>query len=178
MRNLISIPSPMPSSPLVENLKKYFLLGGLPETVARWVNERDSGQIDSILYSIIQAYERDFAKHPEPREYPKLMQIWHSLPSQLARENKKFFYQLVREGARAREYEDALHWLVRQRWSRKSPAAPNLHRLCQPMRNCPPSSCTQPMWRCSGGWRSLIIPRSFTPHACLPSLRERVPRRT
>jgi len=98
--------------PLVENLKKYFLLGGMPEAVARWVNERDSGQIDSILYSIIQAYERDFAKHPEPREYPKLIQIWHSLPSQLAKENKKFFYQLVRQGARAREYEDALHWLV------------------------------------------------------------------
>jgi uncharacterized protein len=99
-------------TPLVENLKKYFLLGGLPETIARWVNERDSGQIDSILYSIIQAYERDFAKHPEPREYPKLIQIWHSLPSQLAKENKKFFYQLVRQGARAREYEDALQWLV------------------------------------------------------------------
>jgi len=99
-------------APLIENLKKYFLLGGMPEAVARWVNERDSGQIDSILWSIIQAYERDFAKHPEPREYPKLIQIWHSLPSQLAKENKKFFYQLVRQGARAREYEDALHWLV------------------------------------------------------------------
>ena len=99
-------------NPLVENLKKYFLIGGMPEAMARWVNEKHSGQIDGILWSIIQAYERDFAKHPEPREYPKLMHIWHSLPSQLARENKKFLYQLVKQGARAREYEDALHWLV------------------------------------------------------------------
>jgi predicted AAA+ superfamily ATPase len=99
-------------APLVEHLKRYFLMGGLPEAVARWVNERDSGQIDSILYAILQAYEHDFAKHPEPRQYPKLIQIWRSIPSQLAKENKKFFYQLVREGARAREYEDALHWLV------------------------------------------------------------------
>ncbi len=99
-------------TPLVEHLKRYFIMGGMPEAVARWVNERDSSQIDSILYAIIQAYERDFAKHPEPREYPKLIQIWRSLPSQLAKENKKFFYQLVRGGARAREYEDALQWLV------------------------------------------------------------------
>ena len=99
-------------TPLVEHLKKYFLMGGMPEVVARWVKERDSGQIDSLLYAIIQAYEHDFAKHPEQREYPKLLQIWHSLPSQLAKENKKFFYQPVRSGARAREYENALHWLV------------------------------------------------------------------
>lgn len=99
-------------NPLVEHFKKYFLLGGMPEVLARWVTDRDSGSIDSILWSIIQAYERDFAKHPEPREYPKLMHIWHSLPSQLARENKKFLYQLVKQGARAREYEAALNWLV------------------------------------------------------------------
>ncbi len=99
-------------NPLVENLKKYFLVGGLPESMDRWVTGRDSGQIDSIIWSIIQAYERDFAKYPEAREYPKLMHIWHSLPSQLAKENKKFLYQLVKQGARAREYEDALLWLV------------------------------------------------------------------
>lgn len=99
-------------TPLIDNLNRYFITGGMPEAVSRWVKERDSGQIDSILFAIIQAYERDFAKHPEPREYPKLIHIWHSLPSQLAKENKKFFYNLVRKGARAREYEDALHWLI------------------------------------------------------------------
>lgn len=107
--------SPIPEAffnPLLEHLKKYFLLGGMPESLSRWVEQRDSGQIESILYSIIQSHERDFAKHPLPKEYPKIIQIWHSLPSQLAKENKKFFYQLVRQGARAREYEDALQWLV------------------------------------------------------------------
>ena len=99
-------------NPLVDHLKRYFTMGGLPEVVSRWVNERDSGQIDGVLYAILQAYERDFAKHPEARVYPKLIQIWQSLPSQLAKENKKFFYQLVREGARAREYEDGVRWLV------------------------------------------------------------------
>ena len=99
-------------NPLVDHLKRYFIMGGLPEVVSRWVNERDSGQIDAVLYAILQAYERDFAKHPQVREYPKLIQIWQSLPSQLAKENKKFLYQLVREGARAREYEDAVRWLV------------------------------------------------------------------
>ena len=109
--DLEPIPAPF-FTPLVEHLKRYFLMGGMPEAVFRWVNERNSGQIDSILNAILQGYERDFTKHPEPREYPKLIQIWRSLPSQLAKENKKFFYNLVRGGARAREYEDALHWLV------------------------------------------------------------------
>jgi hypothetical protein len=99
-------------NPLLDHFKKYILLGGMPEVVSRWVIERKSESIDSILWSIVQAYERDFAKHPEPREYPKLMHIWHSLPSQLSRENKKFLYQLVKQGARAREYENALYWLV------------------------------------------------------------------
>ena len=90
-------------------------MGGLPEAISRRVDERDSGHIDSFLYAIIQAYEHDFEKHPEVRAYPKLVQIWRSLPSQLAKENKRFFYQLVREGARAREYEDALQWLLHTR---------------------------------------------------------------
>lgn len=148
----------------IENLKKYFLIGGLPEAVNRWANERDSGSIDSILYSIIQAYEHDFAKHPELREYPKLMQIWHSLPSQLAKENKKFFYQLVRKGAR--EYEDALQWLVSSQVVTKV------------------SRCTKPALPLSvfklypadvallRRLVNLIILHSFIPHVCLQSLRE------
>ena len=64
------------------------------------------------LADIIGAYERDFAKHPDVSEFPKISMIWKSIPSQLARENKKFIYKAVKEGARAREYEDALQWLV------------------------------------------------------------------
>ena len=68
--------------------------------------------MQSALSNIIGAYERDFAKHPDIKEFPKISMIWQSIPSQLARENKKFIYKVVKEGARAREYEDALQWLV------------------------------------------------------------------
>ena len=68
--------------------------------------------MQEALSGIIGAYERDFAKHPNVSEFPKISMIWKSIPSQLARENKKFIYKVVKEGARAREYEDALQWLV------------------------------------------------------------------
>ena len=68
--------------------------------------------MQEALSGIIGAYERDFAKHPNISEFPKISMIWKSIPSQLARENKKFIYKVVKEGARAREYEDALQWLV------------------------------------------------------------------
>ena len=68
--------------------------------------------MQNALFNILNAYERDFAKHPNVKEFPKISMIWNSIPSQLARENKKFLYKVVKEGARAREYEDALQWLV------------------------------------------------------------------
>ena len=68
--------------------------------------------MQEALSGILGAYERDFAKHPNLSEFPKISMIWQSIPSQLARENKKFIYKVVKEGARAREYEDALQWLV------------------------------------------------------------------
>jgi hypothetical protein len=67
--------------------------------------------MQQVLSNILGAYERDFAKHPDPKDFPKLSLIWKSIPSQLARENKKFIYKAIKEGARAREYEDALQWL-------------------------------------------------------------------
>ncbi len=99
-------------NPLAEKLKIYFITGGMPEVVGRWVETQSVGQVQETLQNIINAYERDFMKHPEPREFPKISRVWNSLPSQLARENKKFLYNVVKEGARAREYEDALEWLV------------------------------------------------------------------
>ncbi len=113
--NQIEEIAPLPEAffnPLSEKLKMYFVTGGMPEVVSRWLETKSVGQIQSVLMDIINAYERDFMKHPETKEYPKLSRIWHSLPSQLARENKKFLYNVVKEGARAREYEDALEWLV------------------------------------------------------------------
>ncbi len=77
-----------------------------------WTKERDMEAMQSALSNIIGAYERDFAKHPDIKKFPKISMIWQSIPSQLARENKKFIYKVVKEGARAREYEDALQWLV------------------------------------------------------------------
>lgn len=99
-------------NPLYEKLKMYYVTGGMPEPVAMWTEDRDVEAMQSALSNIIGAYERDFGKHPDVKEFPKISMIWKSIPSQLARENKKFIYKVVKEGARAREYEDALQWLV------------------------------------------------------------------
>ena len=99
-------------NPLCEKLKMYYVTGGMPESVALWTEERDVEAMQNALFNILNAYERDFAKHPNVKEFPKISMIWNSIPSQLARENKKFLYKVVKEGARAREYEDALQWLV------------------------------------------------------------------
>lgn len=99
-------------NPLYEKMKMYYVTGGMPEPVAMWTKERDVDAMQSALSNIIGAYERDFAKHPDVKEFPKISMIWRSVPFQLARENKKFIYKAVKEGARAREYEDALQWLV------------------------------------------------------------------
>lgn len=98
-------------NPLYEKLKMYFVTGGMPESVRSWTQDRDVELMQQILSNILGAYERDFAKHPDPKDFPKISLIWKSVPSQLARENKKFIYKVVKEGARAREYEDALQWL-------------------------------------------------------------------
>ena len=99
-------------NPLYEKLKMYYVTGGMPEPVLMWTEARDVSAMQEALSGIIGAYERDFAKHPNISEFPKISMIWKSIPSQLARENKKFIYKVVKEGARAREYEDALQWLV------------------------------------------------------------------
>ncbi len=113
LRNVDTI-APIPDAfynPLYEKLKMYFVTGGMPEAVRAWTEDRDIELVQRTLYNILNAYERDFAKHAEHKDFPKLSLIWKSIPSQLARENKKFLYRVVKEGARAREYEDALQWL-------------------------------------------------------------------
>ena len=99
-------------NPLYEKLKMYYVTGGMPEPVLLWTEARDVAAMQEALSGIIGAYERDFAKHPDISEFPKISLIWKSIPFQLARENKKFIYKIIKEGARAREYEDALQWLV------------------------------------------------------------------
>lgn len=99
-------------NPLCEKLKMYYVTGGMPEPLKMWAEARDVEAMQTALLNIIGAYERDFAKHPATKEFPKISLLWKSIPSQLSRENKKFIYKAVKEGARAREYEDALQWLV------------------------------------------------------------------
>jgi len=113
LNNINSI-EPIPDAffnPLCEKLKMYFITGGMPESVRSWAEDQDVELMQQALSNILGAYERDFAKHLEPKDFPKISMIWKSIPSQLARENKKFIYNAVKEGARAREYEDALQWL-------------------------------------------------------------------
>lgn len=111
----IEVIEPIPDAffqPLYEKLKMYYVTGGMPEAVLLWTEAKDVSAMQEALANILAAYERDFAKHPHVSEFPKISMIWRSIPSQLARENKKFLYRVVKDGARAREYEDALQWLV------------------------------------------------------------------
>ena len=96
---------------LEEKLKAYFIIGGMPEAVQVWVNEKNIELVERVQQNILKAYESDFSKHTQNNEANKISLIWNSIPSQLAKENKKFLYQTIKEGARAREYEGALNWL-------------------------------------------------------------------
>jgi len=96
---------------LVEKLKMYFICGGMPEAVVALLEKQDTEKTQQVLQNIVNAYALDFSKHAENKEIPKLNYLWSSIPSQLARDNKKFLYQAVKQGARSREYEDALLWL-------------------------------------------------------------------
>lgn len=109
------------SGPLTEKLKMYYVIGGMPEAVKVWTEDGDIREVDRVQSDILEAYEHDFAKHAEPFDVPKIRLIWNSLPSQLARENKKFLYSVVKKSARAREYENALNWLVNADLVKKVP---------------------------------------------------------
>jgi len=96
---------------LVEKFKMYFISGGMPEAVVALLDKHDVELTQQVLKNILSAYTLDFSKHIQNKDIPKINYVWSSIPSQLARENKKFLYQSVKPGARARDYEDALLWL-------------------------------------------------------------------
>lgn len=96
---------------LTAYLKKYFVIGGMPAAVAKWLETNDYYDVDDVQRKLVISYQNDFSKHAPRQIVEKIRYVWDSIPSQLAKENKKFVYGLVREGARAREYEDALLWL-------------------------------------------------------------------
>lgn len=97
---------------LIDSLKHYYFVGGMPEAVLSFADEKDFDEVRRIQKRILEAYEQDFSKHAPNESVPKLRMIWNSIPSQLAKENKKFIYGLVREGARAKDYESAMMWLT------------------------------------------------------------------
>ena len=95
----------------IEALKQYYFIGGMPEAVKNFTEERDFYEVREVQKRILAAYEQDFSKHAPLEIVPKIRMVWNSIPSQLAKENKKFLYGLVREGGRAKEYETAIMWL-------------------------------------------------------------------
>lgn len=95
----------------IDALKHYYFVGGMPEAVQSFAENKDFNDVRDIQKRILAAYEQDFSKHAPNEIVPKIRMLWNSIPSQLAKENKKFVYGLVREGARAKDYETAIMWL-------------------------------------------------------------------
>lgn len=91
--------------------RRYQVCGGMPEAVSSLLDGRGVGAVDAKLQDILDLYELDFAKYAEPNEVPRIHAIWHSLPAQLSKENRKFIYKVIKTGARSKDYEDALLWL-------------------------------------------------------------------
>lgn len=112
---LRGLPDEIPSMytvPLTRYLKLYYIIGGMPEVVRTWVNTHDFAAVYEKQDEILCDFEDDFGKHAPVAEIPRIRQIWASIPTQLARENNKFVFSHVKEGARAKDLEDALEWLV------------------------------------------------------------------
>ena len=99
-------------SKYIENLKKYYYVGGMPEVVNEFIQNKDYEQVREIQQKILFSYEQDFSKHAPNNQVPRIRMLWNNIPLQLAKENKKFIYGLIRDGARAREYELSLMWLI------------------------------------------------------------------
>lgn len=96
---------------LNDYLKKYFVIGGMPRAVQTWIEEKDFEKVEEIQKGILEAYTKDFSKHTDSNVATKIEYVWRSIPSQLAKENRKFLYGVIKDGARAREYENAINWL-------------------------------------------------------------------
>jgi predicted AAA+ superfamily ATPase len=96
----------------IDLLKYYYYVGGMPEAVFSFIRNRDFNEAREIQQRILVSYEQDFSKHAPKEIVPRIRMLWNSIPAQLTRESKKFIYGLVKEGARAREYEYALMWLT------------------------------------------------------------------
>jgi uncharacterized protein len=97
---------------LIQNLRLYYYLGGMPAVIADYLKNKDLNAVREIQNKLLIGYENDFAKYAPNEIVPKIKMIWHSLMSQLAKENKKFIYGQIKSGARAKDFEAAINWLV------------------------------------------------------------------
>ena len=112
--NALDEVKPLPEiilSKVTSEYRRYLICGGMPEAITALLENRGMGEVDHVLQDILDLYELDFSKYADTATIPRIHTIWNSLPSQLAKENRKFLYRVVKDGARAREYEDALLWL-------------------------------------------------------------------
>lgn len=106
-------PLPLPfHEKLTLLLRYYFFIGGMPEAVAQYIKDDNFLHVREVQMEILNAYERDFAKHAPPNEVMKISTVWNQIHRQLAKENKKFVFSLIRKSARGRDYEVAIQWLV------------------------------------------------------------------
>lgn len=110
----------------VDLLKHYYYVGGMPEAVQAFADNRDFNEVRDIQQRILVAYEQDFSKHAPNEAVPRIRMLWNSIPAQLSKENKKFIYGLIKKGARAKEYELAMLWLTDCRLVHK------IHRVTAP----------------------------------------------
>lgn len=96
----------------IQHLREYYLVGGMPEAVKKFIDTNDANAVREVQKEILHAYEKDISKHAPDEQVVRINHVWNSIPSQLAKENKKFIYGVVKQGARAKDYELAIQWLI------------------------------------------------------------------
>jgi hypothetical protein len=144
--------------------RRYQVSGGMPEAIVALLEDKGIGEVESALQDILDLYELDFAKYAEPREIPRIHAIWHSLPAQLSKENRKFIYKVIKTGARSKDYEDALMWLE---------DAGMIYRIFSISKPGMPLSAYE---ACSAVWLTCLQPLSQTPSPTIRSSREQWPK--
>lgn len=95
----------------IELLRQYYFVGGMPEAVQTFIETKNLSKVREVQEAILMAYDNDFSKHASPEIIPRIRMVWNSIVGQLAKENKKFIFGQIREGARAKDFEIALNWL-------------------------------------------------------------------
>ncbi len=96
----------------IDLLKQYYYIGGMPEVVSNFIETQDYTTVREVQNRLLMAYEQDFSKHAPNESVPRIRMLWTSIPAQLAKENRKFVYGLIRQGARAKEFELSMQWLT------------------------------------------------------------------